>query len=70
MGLGSEIQDPEKIYSRSRIQGSKRHRIPDTGFATLKKVKESKDKDKQVHITTGICCLTGTFFTKMEVIYF
>ncbi len=28
---GSEIQDPEKIYSGSRIQiqGSKRHRIPD-----------------------------------------
>jgi hypothetical protein len=26
---GSEIQDPEKTYSGSRIQGSKRHRIPD-----------------------------------------
>ncbi len=26
---GSEIGDPEKIYSGSRIQGSKRHRIPD-----------------------------------------
>ncbi len=26
---GSEIRDPEKIYSGSRIQGSKRHRIPD-----------------------------------------
>jgi hypothetical protein len=26
---GSEIRDPEKTYSRSRIQGSKRHRIPD-----------------------------------------
>ncbi len=25
--LGSEIQDPEKTYSGSRIQGSKRHRI-------------------------------------------
>ncbi len=29
MGLRSEIQDPEKTYSWSRIQGSKRHRIPD-----------------------------------------
>jgi hypothetical protein len=37
MGLGSEIRDPEKTYSgsriqgskRPRIQGSKRHRIPD-----------------------------------------
>jgi hypothetical protein len=29
MGLGSEIRDPEKTYSGSRIQGSKRHRIPD-----------------------------------------
>jgi hypothetical protein len=26
---GSEIRDPEKPYSGSRIQGSKRHRIPD-----------------------------------------
>ncbi len=29
MGLGSEIRDPEKTYSGSRIQWSKRHRIPD-----------------------------------------
>jgi hypothetical protein len=31
MGLGSGIRDPgsEKTYSGSRIQGSKRHRIPD-----------------------------------------
>jgi hypothetical protein len=29
MGLGSEIRDLEKTYSGSRIQGSKRHRIPD-----------------------------------------
>ncbi len=26
---GSEIRDPEKTYLGSRIQGSKRHRIPD-----------------------------------------
>jgi hypothetical protein len=26
---GSEIRDPEKTYSGSRIQGSKRHWIPD-----------------------------------------
>ncbi len=26
---GSEIREPEKTYSGSRIQGSKRHRIPD-----------------------------------------
>jgi hypothetical protein len=26
---GFEIRDPEKTYSGSRIQGSKRHRIPD-----------------------------------------
>ncbi len=26
---GSEIRDPEKTYSGSQIQGSKRHRIPD-----------------------------------------
>jgi hypothetical protein len=35
MGLGSEIRDPEKTYSGSRIQWSKRHRIPDPGSATL-----------------------------------
>jgi hypothetical protein len=31
MGLGSEIRDPEKTYSGSRIQGSKStgSRIPD-----------------------------------------
>jgi hypothetical protein len=29
MGLGSEIRDPEKTFSGSRIQGSKRHQIPD-----------------------------------------
>jgi hypothetical protein len=29
MGLGSEIRDPEKTYSGSRIQGSKKHWIPD-----------------------------------------
>jgi hypothetical protein len=28
---GSKIRDPEKTYSGSRIQGSKRHRIPDPG---------------------------------------
>ncbi len=28
---GSEIRDLEKTYSGSRIQGSKRHRIPDPG---------------------------------------
>jgi hypothetical protein len=26
---GSEIRDPEKTYPGSRVQGSKRHRIPD-----------------------------------------
>jgi hypothetical protein len=28
---GFGIRDPEKTYSGSRIQGSKRHRIPDPG---------------------------------------
>ncbi len=35
MVLGSGIRDPEKTYPGSRIQGSKRHRIPDPGSATL-----------------------------------
>jgi hypothetical protein len=30
---GSEILDPEKAYSGSRIQGSKRRRIPDPNTA-------------------------------------
>jgi len=35
--VGSRIRDPEKTYSGSRIQGSKRHRVPDpgSGSATL-----------------------------------
>ncbi len=42
---GSEIRDPEKTYSGSWIQGSKRHRIPDpvSGSATLK-LAENGDK--------------------------
>jgi len=32
MGLGSEIRDPEKTLSESRIQGSKRLRIPDPEY--------------------------------------
>jgi hypothetical protein len=34
---GSEIRDPEKTHSGTRIPGSKRHRIPDpgSGSATL-----------------------------------
>jgi hypothetical protein len=34
---GSEIRDPEKIHPGSRIQGVKKHRIPDleSGSATL-----------------------------------
>jgi hypothetical protein len=31
---GSDILDPEKTYSGSRIQGSKRHRIPDPGYGS------------------------------------
>ncbi len=33
---GFGIRDPEKTYSGSRIQGSKRQGIPDSGSATLK----------------------------------
>jgi hypothetical protein len=45
MGLGSEIRDPEKTYSGSRIQGSKRHRIldPGSGFATSVEASSLKD---------------------------
>jgi hypothetical protein len=31
---GSEIRDPEKTHSGSRIQGSKWHRIPDPQHCT------------------------------------
>jgi hypothetical protein len=34
---GSEIRDPEKTYSGSRIQGSKRHRIPDPVFLSFRR---------------------------------
>ena len=39
---GSEIRDPEKTYSGSRIQGSKRHRIPDPDPQHWKQLKNSK----------------------------
>jgi hypothetical protein len=41
---GSEIRDPEKTYSGSRIQRSKRHRIldPGSGSATLDSRNEYK----------------------------
>jgi hypothetical protein len=35
MGLGSEIRDPEKTYSGSRIQGSKKAPDPGSRSATL-----------------------------------
>jgi hypothetical protein len=35
MGLVSGIRALDKTYSGSRIQGSKRHRIPDPGSSTL-----------------------------------
>jgi hypothetical protein len=42
--LRSRIRDLEKTYSGSRIQGSKRHRIPDpgSGSTTLIKCKIKK----------------------------
>jgi hypothetical protein len=36
MGLGSGIRYPEITYSGSRIQRSKRHRIPDPGSGSAK----------------------------------
>ncbi len=35
LGSGIRIRDPEKTYSGSRIQGSKRHRIPDPQHCCL-----------------------------------
>jgi hypothetical protein len=40
---GSEIRDPEKTYSGSRIQGSKRHRTPDPGSGSATLPQEEKD---------------------------
>jgi hypothetical protein len=50
MGKGSGIRNPEKTYSGSRIQGSKRHRIPDpeSGSATL--ISIIKDFLKDTHL--------------------
>ncbi len=39
---GSEIRDPEKTYSGSRIQGSKRHRITDPQHCFICSVKTTK----------------------------
>jgi hypothetical protein len=38
---GSEIRDPVKTYSGSRIQVSKRHRITDPGFGSATLVSSS-----------------------------
>jgi hypothetical protein len=40
MVLGSGIRDPEKTFSGSRIQGSKRHRIPDPDPQQCRKLSE------------------------------
>jgi hypothetical protein len=54
---GSEIQDPEKTYSGSRIQGSKRHRIPDPD----RKLKKGLS---QKIITVEIYTWSRTFYTR------
>jgi hypothetical protein len=46
MGLGSGIPNPEKTYSGSRIQGSKRHRIPDPQHCKISKKKSLRENLK------------------------
>ncbi len=41
MGVGSEIRDPKKTYSGSRIQRSKRHRIRIRSTGVFKSNKQS-----------------------------
>ncbi len=50
MGLGSRIRDPEKTYSGSWIQGSKRHCTPYIKFAS------AGDR-------TRVACVTGEHST-------
>jgi hypothetical protein len=66
MGVGSEIRDPEKTYSESRIQGSKRPRIPDPG------VKKAPDPGSPIRIrnTAGRCLLRTKIFGLILVYYY
>jgi hypothetical protein len=63
MGLGSGIRDPEKTYSGSRIQGSKRHRIPDPDpqhcFASF--ISSFERLDLETDLRMGICRLYWSF---------
>ena len=54
MGLGSRIRDPEKTYSGSWIQGSKRYRIPCIKFVS------AGDR-------TRVPCVTGRHSTKRAI---
>jgi hypothetical protein len=71
MGLGSRIRDPgsgirdpEKTYSGSRIQGSKRHRIPDPDPQHCSSVRQSPYDYK---IGTGIVLLLILFSLVLHV---
>jgi hypothetical protein len=59
MGLGSEIRDPEKTYSGSRIQGSKRHRIPDPDPQHCTKLCQASDEE--------ISCYHGFYSHHLEI---
>jgi hypothetical protein len=54
---GKEIRDPEKTYYRFRIQGSKRHRIPDPQHCT------TAEKTIPVYAKKQTLC-TGTHYMK------
>ncbi len=62
---GSEIRDPEKTYSRSRIQGSKRHRIPDPDpqhwfFVDILKKTNEKSRRNRIRTRNSVVRIRGS----------
>jgi hypothetical protein len=49
MGLGSEIRDPEKTYSGSRIPDPGVKKAPDPGSATLVRAAHGRGRAAKTH---------------------
>jgi hypothetical protein len=57
MGLGFGIRNPEKTYSGSRIQVSKRHQAPDAG-CRIRNTATKYVKGLRNHKRTGLIVIT------------
>ncbi len=68
---GSEIRDPGKTYSGSRIQGSKKHRIPDPDPGGLKWTSKKEKKFINFIVWSAWCSLlrAESFSCSLDVLY-